>query len=624
VEKLLSFWNDKVIVNLNKFFINKKIFEAIDEIDKRVQQIDEKFQKKDEKEEKRQKMISMHKEGKLNTTYKKPVGSISNSQFLFNTPFVSDAFKNVIKESNEEEEGNNQYKTLDCDTFVHKEEELDKSIVCITRYKKQIIGYMDFDSLLQRIAMETPIFYDDDMNDYLLEGICLQHNNFISSNILLKKIRSCFMFNFNRYNTQKDNEDNEPSGRTRTVNLSVSFQNIKDKKNKRIFIGSEDECNTVVGVGFELFKDTEKRLPYGLVHLIIIYVNIYKKYSLSNVELDIASIIFELFQKSSEIYEINNIYESEIKKARTFLKEMIESSKQPPKPREKIPLEKIYKIKDKGESFFDIFSFSSKDIATELTRVSYLIFSKINPKEFFKGLFTKKDKEKTSPNICKAVERFNNISFWVIEEVLSYDYSSDRAKVIDKFIHIANELSQLKNFNDCMSIVSALGQMILTKLDKSWKKVTSKNMTLYRKIKKLLNFQNNYKNIRDEITKCINEQKPFLPFLGYYTKRICFLEESGPYVNKAGLINVDKISQVEQILSEFYEKNIQQYSFDIKDDIRNKLSILQCLDPNTEEELEKKGNEIEPVFLRDKKTKNKRLTNTEKKFIENYNKNTIL
>jgi hypothetical protein len=36
VEKLLSFWNDKVIVNLNKFFINKKIFEAIDEIDKRV------------------------------------------------------------------------------------------------------------------------------------------------------------------------------------------------------------------------------------------------------------------------------------------------------------------------------------------------------------------------------------------------------------------------------------------------------------------------------------------------------------------------------------------------------------------------------------------------------------
>ena len=175
-----------------------------------------------------------------------------------------------------------------------------------------------------------------------------------------------------------------------------------------------------------------------------------------------------------------------------------------------------------------------------------------------------------------------------------------------------------------MSIVSALGQMIISRLNKSWKKVTSKNMTLFRKIKKLLNFQNNYKNIRDEITKCLKEGKPFLPFLGYYTKRICFLEEAGPYVNKSGLINVDKISQVEQILSEFYEKNKVQYTFEIKDDIKNKLTILQCLEPNTEEELEKEGNLVEPNFVLCKKTKNKRITNTEIKFKDNYNKKNIL
>ena len=482
---------------------------------------------------------------------------------------------------------------------------------------------MDLDLLLQRIAMETPIYYEEDMNDYLIEGICLQHTNFIVSNIFITKIISCFNFNYSRYlKDQKEENEEKEDTRTRTDNFSIAIDHNKIKRSKRIFIGSKDESENMNNK-IELFNDTEKRIPYGLIHLILIYINAYKKYSLSNIGLDVASKIFELLNAGLDIYEIKNIYENEIIRSIDFLKNMIKSTIEPPKPKTKIPLDKIYTIKE-GESFFDIFSFSSKDIATELTRVSYIFFTKIITKEFFKGLFTKKDKEKTSPNICRAVERFNSISYWVIEEVLSYDYSSDRAKVIDKFIHIANELAILNNFNDCMSIVSDLGQMIISRLNKSWKKVTSKNMTLFRKIKKLLNFQNNYKNIRDEITKCLKEGKPFLPFLGYYTKRICFLEEAGPYVNKSGLINVDKISQVEQILSEFYEKNKVQYTFEIKDDIKNKLTILQCLEPNTEEELEKEGNLVEPNFVLCKKTKNKRITNTEIKFKDNYNKKNIL
>ena len=629
IEELLSFWNNKVIVNLSKFYINKNILESIDEIDKRIQKIDEKYQKKDEKddkEEKRKKMIAMHNEGKTKTTYRKPTAGITNSQFLFNTPFVSESFQKVIKETKEEEEQNeNIIDSLDNASFIHKDEELDKNIISIVRYKKNIIGYMDLDLLLQRIAMETPI-YEEEMNDYLIEGICLQHTNFIVSNIFMTKIISCFNFNYSRYlKDQKETENEEKEDiRTRTDNFSIAIDHNKIKRSKRIFIGPKDESESEIMINkIELFKDTEKRIPYGLIHLILTYINTYKKYSLSDIGLDVASKIIELLRTGLDIYEIKNIYENEITREMDFLKNMIKSTIDPPKPKEKIPIDKIYTIKE-GESFFDIFSFSSKDIATELTRVSYILFTKIITQEFFKGLFTKKDKEKTSPNICRAVERFNSISYWVIEEVLSYDYSSDRAKVIDKFIHIANELTILNNFNDCMSIISALGQMIINRLNKSWKKVTSKNMSLFRKIKKLLNFQNNYKNIRDEITKCLKEGKPFLPFLGYYTKRICFLEEAGPYVNKSGLINVDKISQVEQILSEFYDKNKVQYTFEIKDDIKNKLSILQCLEPKTEEELEKEGNLVEPNFVLCKKTKNKRITNTEIKFKDNYNKKNIL
>lgn len=95
--------------------------------------------------------------------------------------------------------------------------------------------------------------------------------------------------------------------------------------------------------------------------------------------------------------------------------------------------------------------------------------------------------------------------------------------------------------------------------------------------------------------------------MGYYTKRICFIEESGKYVkDKTALVNVDKIAQVEQILNEFYEMDKIKYNLDIKDEIKNKLTILQCLQPLSEEELENEGGLIEPNFLLNNKKVRKR------------------
>ena len=621
IDELFSFWDEKVMPNLSKYYINKKVLQSIDEIEKKMKIIDE-YRKKGKKDEKRNQMVNLHNEGKTKTTYKRQVTGSANSNLLFHDLDVSESFKNILKETNEEE-NNREIKTesLESASFIYKKEELDKNIISVTKNKKAIIGYIDFDLLLQRIAMETPIYHDEELNDFLLEGICLQYPNFIKFDNLIAKIISCFHFNYSRY-LKNEKENNEEEGE-RTDNFSINYENVK--KRKRIYIGSKETIERK-NTSIEIFQDSENRIPYGIVNLIIIYIDIYRKFPLSklDIRLDWSSKILDLLKYALDIYEVKNIYATQIIKATSYYKEIIESTIKIPKPKEKIPFEKICPIKIKNESFFEIFNYNSKDIAVEITRVTYDIFSKIRPNEFFKGLFTKKDKEKTSPNICKAVERFNSISYWVIEEVLSYDYSTDRAKVIDKFIHIAHELSLLNNFNDCMSIVSALGQMILTRLTKTWKKISSKDMTLFRKIKKILNFQNNYKNIRDEVAKCIKEGKPFLPFLGYYTKRICFIEEAGPYKNKTGLINVNKISQVQQVLSEFYEKDKVQYTFDIKDDIKNKLVILQFLDPSTEEELEKEGNLIEPNFILFKKTKNKRITYTERRFEENYKKKNVI
>ena len=622
VEELCSFWAQKVSINVSKFSMNKTLLQYIDEIDRKVQLIETKLQRRGALTDRRKKMLNLHNDGKMKTTYKKSASSsISNSQFLFNTPLVTDAFKNVIKEDKDI-----ILDSLNNAEFVYKKEELDKNVISIERFKKTIITYMDLDVLLQRIAMEEPVFHDEEINDYLLEGLCLQHTNFITSEFLISKMLSCFRFNYKRYLEDEKKEEDEGDDNKRAENFTISFSNYKKEEHRRIFISSKNAVGDLNKTK-ETFKDSETRIPYGLINLIIIFVKTLKKYSIYEINLELSNKIMTIIDSALIIYEIKNIYENELIKAKTILREVTKSSAEPKASIAKVPFEQIFNPKETSEGFFDIFNYSPKDIALELTRISYLLFSKIKPKEFFKGLFTKKDKEKTSPNICVVVNHFNILSFWVIEEVLSYDYSSDRAKVIEKFIDIANELKNLNNFNDCMSITSGLGQMILSKLTKSWKKVSSKEITLFHKIKRLLNFQDNYKNIREEIAKCLKDEKPFVPFLGYYTKRICFLEESGKYVkDKSALINVDKIAQVEQILNEFYEMNKSKYNFDIKEEIKNKLSILQCLQPLPEAELENIGGLIEPNFVLNSKKvrKKKRITNTEIKFKENYNKNIII
>ena len=55
------------------------------------------------------------------------------------------------------------------------------------------------------------------------------------------------------------------------------------------------------------------------------------------------------------------------------------------------------------------------------------------------------------------------------------------------------------------------------------------------------------------------------------------------------------------------------------------LSILQCLDPSPEEELEKLAKFLEPNFVyNNKRSHEKRASNTEKKFKENYVKKEVL
>ena len=344
--------------------------------------------------------------------------------------------------------------------------------------------------------------------------------------------------------------------------------------------------------------------------------------------LDLIEKIQSFIKKLLGINEIKNKYEKDLSSTSLILKQLKNTSliKRTVTRNNKIPFKNLFSsmlLKDmilSEKTYFDILTTDSKEIAIELTNISYNIFSKIKPKELLQGVFTKKNKKELSPNIVEVTNRFNKLSFWAMEEILMYDKAKFRIQVVEKFIDIINELLLLNNFFDSMSISSALGQIIITSLHKTWKRISKKHKELYNNERTILNFADNYKLIKEKINECIIHKIPYIPFLSPYTKIICYMEEYGKYIKDKSLINADKIVIVQHTLDQLFKFKLKQY--DMFHITKNELIILQYLDPIGEEELDKLASLLEPKFiLYNKKHKEKRVSNTEKNFKVNYEKN---
>ena len=495
--------------------------------------------------------------------------------------------------------------------FKVQQEKLGENILEITKKNHNIISFIDIDLFLQRIANEKKIYDDTNDNDTLLNGFCIQHPNFINTSTLITKISDCFNYYYKEYLNEVN--DKNKSGQkyiTSSKRRTEYRPRYKHVENKVIV------------------NNISKKIPFCLIDLMILFVDLHEKYSKETLTKEVIDKIAKFYKNLLDINEVKNKYKEDIEYSNNILNAISKTAMyHRTKTNKKILFGSIFeeksllenKIRDPDSplSFFSIFDYNSSDIAKELTRISYNILSEIKPKEFFKGVFTKKNKNITSPNITEITNRFNQLSFWLIEEILSYDYPNDRAKVIEKFIDIGKELINLNNFNDAMSIVSGLGQMIVNNLNQSWKYVSKQSNAVFEKLKNILNFQDNYKNIRDKIDECLQNNIPYIPFLGPYNKRICFLEEYGPYVKNDSLINVDKIVLVQQILDQFFKFRTKQYS--MLNSNNKEFIILQCLDPLQEEELDQLSSFLEPNFtMKNGKSREKRVTNTEKKFKQNY------
>lgn len=69
-------------------------------------------------------------------------------------------------------------------------------------------------------------------------------------------------------------------------------------------------------------------------------------------------------------------------------------------------------------------------------RISKSLVNKIHPRELYRAIFLKKNKEKNSKNVVDYVNRFNRLTSFIKEDILSYNLPKERARIYEKWIKI--------------------------------------------------------------------------------------------------------------------------------------------------------------------------------------------
>ena len=202
-----------------------------------------------------------------------------------------------------------------------------------------------------------------------------------------------------------------------------------------------------------------------------------------------------------------------------------------------------------------------------------------------------------------------------MEDIMSYDESKERAKIMDKWVRIAQYCKKKKDYNDCFAINTAFNSYIISRLKRTNIKANSKNI---KSLNGFCSINKNYKLARDEINKLINNKEPFYPFLGMILRDINFFEEKFKYLIDEKLINFEKIENIQNIIdNNFRFKN--EYNKIIQMRFKE-FKFLEKLENNPDDYLESLANEIEPIFRRnDGKRNYKKKTTIDKKYFEDKN-----
>ncbi|XP_055520177.1 ras-specific guanine nucleotide-releasing factor RalGPS1-like [Leucoraja erinacea] len=210
-----------------------------------------------------------------------------------------------------------------------------------------------------------------------------------------------------------------------------------------------------------------------------------------------------------------------------------------------------------GKSFdavvFDVLKVSPEQFASQITLLDITVFKSIQPEELSGCAWNKRGKHALAPNVVAFTQRFNQVSFWVVREILTKQMLKTRVDVLSHSVKIAKKLQELNNLHGLMAVISALQSTPIFRLSKTWMLLSRKDKATFEKLETLMSKEDNYKQLRTYIN-CLRN-KPCIPYLGIHLSDLTYIDAA--YPSAASILEdehrCDQINNVLRVISDFQQ-----------------------------------------------------------------------
>ncbi|XP_059505567.1 ral guanine nucleotide dissociation stimulator-like 1 [Stegostoma tigrinum] len=192
-----------------------------------------------------------------------------------------------------------------------------------------------------------------------------------------------------------------------------------------------------------------------------------------------------------------------------------------------------------------LLSYPSRFIAEQLTFMDADLFRKLVPSQCLGSIWSQRGKEAKQhlvSTVQATITQFNNVTKCVTSTILRPQQLKPRhtAKIIEKWVDVAQECRTLQNFSSVHAITTALQSNSVFNLKKTWAAVSKSSKITFEDLSN--NEEDNFIASRELLMEDIIQG--IVPYLGTFLTEFSALDSAFPNYHSNGLINFDKRQKV--------------------------------------------------------------------------------
>ncbi|XP_051852314.1 ral guanine nucleotide dissociation stimulator-like 2 isoform X3 [Antechinus flavipes] len=264
----------------------------------------------------------------------------------------------------------------------------------------------------------------------------------------------------------------------------------------------------------------------------------------------------------------------------------------------------------------DVLVFLADHLAEQLTLLDAELFLSLVPSQCLGAIWGHRDRPGHShlcPSVRATVTQFNKVAGAVVSSVLGATASGEgleevnirplrppqRARLLEKWIRVAEECRLLRNFSSVYAVVSALQSSPVHRLRLAWGEITRDNLRLFSNLCQIFSEEDNYSqsrelllqeakvlmplesNIKKPVKNVLPQGGGVVPYLGTFLKDLVMLDAASRDELENGYINFDKRRKEFSVLCELRRLQDECRRYNLQPD-PNVQQWLQGLQPLTE------------------------------------------